>query len=522
LARAANGPGAHPSQQREERVKRALTNGVYFAETYCAPYDPNWSEIMPPFAQDMFRFMASVKPWPYRAGVIMLPPEFMKTTLKQAYALWVTTKSRFYGQLLRAMFMSEEEGMAKGDLAVLKWHIENNERLAADFCDDRGTPLLRPDPNMDKWSDEQIIIERPGVASRDPTWQAKGLDSKGVTGRRLDLFLGDDMVTPKNASSPALRKQALDKMELEIQTRVVEGGQMIVMGNFNDSKDLLSTLAAESRWVLFRRPSLHLKDKPSVAPREGDLFGEQALETWPQVWSKRRLKAEFDSKPNRFRRIHLLDPRAEQGEKLKVSWVQRIPEEQGAGLLKYAKFYMSIDVAAGGDTEDLDYNAITVAAVTQHHIDIVQSFAVRADLPRVIDLLGTIHDSFAAVGYGVQVIGVSKATLDRYFSSAVSMKRPDLVHKMEPISVPGDKETRLEGLGPKAQSGWMRVWDSIWTQRTSDPFDQGEEMTLEEEWREFPYGNHDDRLDSIDVCLRAAQEFDLVGPVDWTMEVAEA
>ncbi len=520
-------PGPAPSENREIRVKRSLANPVFFGQLYFAPYDPNWQDaVIPRFAQEMFRFVVNAQPWPDRAGVIMLPPEFLKTTLiSQVYPLWLTARARVFGQLLRGMLLAEEEGMAKGNLAVISWHILNNERLRADFADTAGHPLLVPDEQMEKWSDEAIIVQRPGIVSRDPTWQAKGLDSKGIQGRRLDRVIGDDVVTPKNASRPAKRKSALDVMDLEVETRVVEGGQILVAGNFNDAKDLLSTLAARPRYRLFKRPSFHRPDNPAEAPEEGALHDPaRSIETWPENWSRRRLMIEYRDKPNRFRRIHLLDPRAEQGEKLKTSWVQLLTEEQLAPLLKYAKIFMAVDPASGGDGEDLDFTNITAGALTAGHFDVLQSFNLRADLPRTIKLVGSIHDAYAGVGAGVVKIGCAKVNMDRVLRDAVVMQRPDLKHKLWELTIPqieAAKEVRLEGLGPRALSGWLRVLDTAWTRLTSDPSDQNEELTLEEEWREFPYGRHDDRLDGLDMAARTAQESTLMGDVDFTLGVAD-
>lgn len=518
---------AGSSADRETRIKRALSNPIYFAELYFAPYDPNWTTQLPKFAHDMMRFVVAAKPWPHAGGVVMLPPEFLKTTLiSQVYPLWLTVRARVLGELLRGMLFSEQEDMAKANLAVLKWHIVNNERLAADFTDASGRPLLMPDPDMQEWSETSIIVHRPGIVSRDATWQAKGLDSSGIQGRRLDVVIADDVVTPRNAGSPALRKRAVETMDLVVETRVVEGGQIILAGNFNDSKDLLSTKAAESRYQLFKRPTVHRPGQPDVAPAESDLDNpEKAIPTWPGNWSLRRFLIEWKAKPHRARRIHLLDPRADQGDRLQTGWVTLVPEEDGAALLKYAKFFIGVDPAPGGDElEDLDFFNVSVIALTQHHADLVRSLSVRGDTVKQADLVGILHDSFSRVGMGVIAIGGAKVAMDRYFRASVKIKRPDLEHKLHEISVPAfeqAKEMRLEGLGPKAQSGWMRVWEPVWDTRTADVADQDQELTLAEEWREFPYGHHDDRLDGLDIALRTAEEFAMVGNVDWKMDLAE-
>ncbi len=520
-------PGAGASSKRDVRVKRALSNPIYFAEVYFSPYDPNWVTLLPRFAHDMLRFVVATRPWPHQGGIVMLPPEFLKTTLiSQVYPLWLTVRARVLNKLLRGLLFSEQEDMAKANLAVLKWHIMNNERLAADFTDASGRPLLMPDPDMQQWAEDSIIVHRPGIVSRDATWQAKGLDSTGIQGRRLDIVLADDIVTPNNASSPAKRKKALDTLDLVIEPRIVQGGQIIIAGNFNDAKDLLSTKSQEARYRLFKRPTVHRPGKPDVAPAERDLANPLlSVPTWPENWPLARFLTEWSAKPNRARRIHLLDPRADQGDRLQTGWVTLVSDEDGAALLRYAKFYIGVDPAPGGDeTEDLDFFNVSVVALTLHHLDLVQSFSVRAGTPRQVDLLGRIHDSFKGVGNGVQAIGGAKVAMDRYFRGSIEIKRPDLKHKLVEISVPeaeAAKEVRLEGLGPLAQSGYLRVWASVWERLTADAGDQNQELSLAQEWREFPYGAHDDRLDGLDIAARTAAEFAMIGDHTFQLAVAE-
>lgn len=501
---------------RLQRVQRALSNPVFFAEAYYRPYDSHWVDPLAPFGQEMLRFLRGC-----RRGVVMLPPEFMKTTLgSQIYPLWLTYRSAVLGDGgLRGMLASEEEGLAAGNLNVISWHILNNEYLKNDFVDETGHPLVYPDPAEDIWNDTTIIIARHG-ASKDPTWEAKGLDSKGVQGRRLDVLIADDLVTPKNAMSPALRKRALDFWDLQFETRLVATGQGIIMGNFNDSRDLLSSLAVRTGYELYKRPSLHKPDEPTTAPREADLGDpERSIETWPEVWPRDRLLEEKTAKPNRFRRIHLLDSRAEQGEVLKLDWVQVI--EPQATPLSYSRYFMSVDPAPGAEVrDDPDFVTITVGALHETHLDVIESLALRSDTPRQVEMISLMHDRYNRVGYGVLAIGGAKVAMDRYLRGAITIKYPELNHKLVEISVPGHKEERLQALGPYAQSGWLRVWTSPWLTLTSDRIDQWQEMTLMEEWRDFPHGKHDDRLDGLDVLVRTAREFANIGEVQAELLVA--
>lgn len=508
---------------KRERVARALANPVYFHLAYIAPHDPNWQRIdgrlgpMPRFGADMLKHAIA-----YERSVIMLPPEHLKTTLlSQTLPLWLTYRSVYFGTQLRGMLVSEEEAMAAANLQVVKWHIEYNDRLLRDFSDDQGHPLVYASESEQVWREDAIVVHRQHV-TRDPTWQAKGLDSKGIHGRRLDWFIGDDVVTPRNADSPTLRKRALDLLELVVETRLVRTAHGVLAGNFNDPQDLLSVKMRQPRWHGFMRPALHLPGKPSVAPRESQV--KDALPTWPENWTMERLLTEYQDKPNRFRRIMLFDPRAEWGERLNVGWVTVIQPELTP--LDHCRFYLALDPASGGEGDDLDFFNISVIAKHGMHADLVRSLDLRGGgLPRQAQMLSTVHDAFNRVGLGVSAIGVAKVAVDRYFGGGFAILRPDLVPKIHEVAVGTGhvtKEARIEGLGPYAQSGWLRVWAGAWQDHTSDPGDQFQELTLMEQWRDFPYGHHDDKLDGLDVAIRTVNDLSLVGDATWNMTAVEA
>lgn len=505
---------ATPAEQRRERVGRALANPIYFGEVYVRPFDQNWTESLPRFAAEMTAFALSV-----RRGVIVLPPEFLKTTLvSQLLPLWLTVRATMLNKVIRGCLLSEEEGMAINNLSVVKWHIEHNDILKADFADQQGRPIVRPDETEPLWASDAIITSRPGT-SKDPTWQAKGLNSSGVQGRRLDWLIGDDIITPLNAFSEAMRTTALRSWDMQFTTRLVRDGRAIVAGNFNDPHDLVSTLSRRAEYRVFRRPAYSVPGKPT---QWRDPSHADCVPLWPSNWDRERGLREKREKPTSFQRIFGLTASDEKGSKLRTDWVTLIDDEETP--LPYCEFFISLDVAVGGEgeTDDLDYTTISVGAVHGAHIDLIESFAMRESLTEQIDMLATLHDRYQRIGKGVIKIVGAKVAMDRLMRSAVTIKRPDLAPKLEPVSVPGDKKSRLEGLGPHARTGYLRVRRSVWDAQTSADADRSQEMTLHEEWKEFPNGRHDDRLDGVDVLLRGAREFDEQGSDEYELEATHA
>jgi hypothetical protein len=485
---------------RQQRVEAALGSPAFFGETYVAPYDPGWAETLPRVAREYLLFMMRV-----RRGVIFTPPETLKTTALQVYALWLTCRYAAFGQLSRltGMFVSEEQKLAERNLGVVAWHIEQNEIIRGDFVDKAGLPLLEPDADEEKWTDAEIVVRRPGKI-KDPTWQAKSGESKGVPGSRIRHMLGDDVITPRSADSPATQEKMLKLWDTQFTPRVYMDGQAVIVGNFNSGRDMLSQLARRSSYAVLRRPTLHVAGDRSKAPDEPS--DPSAVLQVPERWSRERLQLDREEKPNRFRRIHLLDEHAEVGERLKTHWVEIIPPEETP--VAEAGWILALDPAPGGEGDDLDFFNVTVGAVHGEHFDLAISHDTRDSTGEQAELVAAYFDRFSRVGRGVVAIGIAKVALDRYFGGALKILRPDIASKLVPISIStASKTERLEALGPYAKSGWLRCWQPAWEGLTSATVDRAQELSLMEQWRDFPQIAHDDKLDGLDVGCRTAIEF---------------
>lgn len=489
-----------------------------FGEIYMRPYTEGWNEDLPRIAGAILLFCESV-----RRGVVWTPPEFLKTTVvSHLYPLWLTYRAAARGNIgqLAGMLASEEQKLAEKNLGVTSWHIEQNERLRRDFVDPLGRALVEPDPDEEKWTDSTIIVRRPGK-SKDPTWEAKGLDAKGVQGSRLTHLIGDDVVTPRSAGSPAMQRNALKLWDDQFTFRVLESGRAIISGNYNGPRDLLATLAKRKSYRVLKRPALHVPDDPSTAPE--DAADPTAIVALPQKWSRRRLQEAREEKPNAFRRMMLMDPKAEVGERLKVAWMRRVEPE--ATPLGQSRYIMAIDPAPGpaegGDDPsggDRSFFNVSVAALhgegTDQHLDVIVCHDMRGSTSEQADLVVAYHDEYDRIGAGVLAIGIGKVALDTYFGGAVKILRADVGRKLVPIPISErSKNDRIEALGPYARSGWLRFWDDAWTELTSAQIDRHQELSAFEQWRDFPAIAHNDKLDAIDVLCRTAEEHGARGVV---------
>lgn len=484
---------------REKRVAAACGNPVFFGETYVRPYDEAWTGALPEVPRQMLAFAMSV-----RRGVVMTPPEFLKTTtVSQVYPLWLTYRYAQAGKLayLHGALMSELQELAERNLSVIAWHIEQNALLRADFVDIHGRPLVEPDPEQDKWTDEEIIVRR-GTPSKDPTWQAKGVKTT-IQGARLNHFIGDDLVTPGSAKSAAKQADALNRWDTEVTTRLVANGQALIAGNFNHPRDLVSTIASRPSYHVLRRPSLHVPGDPETAP--DDPRDPTAIVALPEKWPRRRILGELSEKPFNFPVIHLLRASVKGGTMLRDSWVTRISLDQIPSVGR--RFLFAIDPAPGAEVDpDPSFFTITVGILTRSHLDVVQSFSARMETTEQVEQLSQMVGNRRDQGH-VAGIGISKVALDKYFRGAVEVGDPSLRPLIHPHSVgQGEKAERLSGLGTYTKGGWCRITEEAWNAKTSDPDDRDQETTLAEEWTTLPMQRHDDRLDGLDVLIREAIE----------------
>lgn len=490
-----SGPSA--TERREKRVALAVANPVFFGETYIRPYDDNWSAALPEVPRQMLAFAMSTL-----RGVIMTPPEFLKTTtISQVYPLWLTYRYAQARKLahLHGALMSELQELAERNLSVIAWHIENNPDLRRDFVDVHGRPLVEPDPEQDKWTDEEIIVRR-STPSKDPTWQAKGVKTT-IQGARLNHFIGDDLVTPGSAKSVAKQRDALQRWDTEVTTRLVAKGQALIAGNFNHPKDLLSTVAARSNYRVLRRPSLHVPGDPEEAPK--DPRDPDAVVALPEKWPRLRILGELSEKPFQFPVIHLLRSATKGGTLLREAWVRRISVDEIPAHGRTILF--SLDPAPGAEVDpDPSFFTITVGILTAKHLDIVESYAARMEPTEQVELLSSMVATRRDEGH-VGGIGISKVALDKYARGAFEVGDPSLRPLLHAHKVgEGSKVERLGQLGTYFKGGWARVTEDAWHAKTSGPDDREQETTLAEEWVSLPMQHHDDRLDGVDVLIREA------------------
>lgn len=184
---------------------------------------------------------------------------------------------------VRILLVGESKPAAKKLLRNIKKHIERNPKVREVF------PHLRrsPDPE-DPWTSEDITIARKGL-SRDPTIQARGVNSESILGSRLDLIVLDDVLNMRNTATQLSRDKTVEWFDTTVFSRIqdeydakgnlVQGGRCYVIGTPWHRDDLLHRLKARKGWS-----SRHYSAVLNYKEHES-----KWKSLWPRVWPVQRL-----------------------------------------------------------------------------------------------------------------------------------------------------------------------------------------------------------------------------------------
>lgn len=459
-----------PHLSREERRKWALLNPALFNEWYIRPFDKKWKTDTPDFHFLMLEFVLS-----HDRVVIHVPVEHAKSTLFSiGFPLWLTYKDRN----IRGAIISNTARQASGFMRRVMWHIANNPLLKEDFgtFEEGGV-----EPSFkEKWTEEQIIVKRDVWGqSKDPTWQAIGVEG-AIYGARLDVAILDDVIDLSNSLTDHTRRRVEDWFHEMLESRIVDGGQIIVLGTLQHEKDLLCSLSENPEYAYLR---LECYDE------------ENHVTLWPEVWPEKRvLRRKRSIGSTRFRKQMQNDRRARTGNMLKTEWlnfygpqheVQLPPSEE---LIFYAGVDPAItDSREKAELEDLDFFVLTILG---YHPATALVFGIeqvrfRGTLPQQIDVLEEKYKQ-----YRFKLVGIEANAYQKALAQAARLSK--LLIPVKTVTTSLGKIPRMEVLASHFET------KRIWIPPTWNAFI--------DEWMDFPDGPHDDTLDSVDIAFKVLQE----------------
>jgi hypothetical protein len=242
--------------------------------------------------------------------VLFAPVEHGKTIqVCVARVLWELGRRLEAGGSPRVLLVSKTQRQAAKPLHAIKAHIENSKDLHRVF------PRLRRS-NFEEWTSTSIRL-RPGspTTAKDPTVQAIGVDG-AIQGGRVDLAIIDDVLDVENTWTHDQRRKVIEWFESTVPGRMVDGGQIIVVGTAWHPHDLMHHLGENVRYNRRRYPAEDQEGKP----------------LWPGVWSPERLRLRREElTPYRYAQQMLCKAVSDDTSRFDPAWFDRC-KELGRGL----------------------------------------------------------------------------------------------------------------------------------------------------------------------------------------------
>ena len=198
-------------EKREQRIKKAEADPLYFCRTYLPHY---FSHAPAPFHYELVRFMEErgkvVTP-----AVVAAPREFAKSTVCSfGYVLHQIC----FGKRHFIIIGSDTEDLASDLTGYLYMEMLYNERLQQDFGE-----LVRANKPVDDFTTANSVR----VKARGRGQRLRGLKHRQ---HRPDLIILDDMENDVNVRNPEIVGQILDWVNSAVYPSLDANGTLMIIG----------------------------------------------------------------------------------------------------------------------------------------------------------------------------------------------------------------------------------------------------------------------------------------------------
>jgi len=319
--------------------------------------------------------------------------------------------------------------------------------------------------------------------------------SGAVTGRGADLLIIDDPHSEQDVNSQTAFDNAWEWYTSGPRQRMQPGGAIVLVMTRWSTKDLTAQLvnaaAKESKadqWEVIEFPAILPNDKP----------------VWPEYWKIEDLLAvKASAGIAKWNAQYMQNPTAEEGAILKREWWQDWDKDYLPALQHVIQSYDTAFLKK----ETADYSAITTWGVFQEnegdpqHLILLDAMKERLEFP--------------------ELRRVAKEQYDYWQPETVLVEAKasglPLTYELRQMGIPvvnfspskgNDKHSRVNSVAPLFESGM------IWAPKAKE-FAQ----EVIEECASFPYGDHDDLVDSTTQAIMRFRQGGLINhPEDYIDE----
>jgi predicted phage terminase large subunit-like protein len=320
-----------------------------------------------------------------------------------------------------------------------------------------------------------------------------------ITGRGADLLIIDDPHSEQDAISGNAFENAYEWYTSGPRQRLQPGGQIVLVMTRWSKKDLTGILLDNQKKV--KGDQWEVVEFPAIMDH-----GTEKKPVWPEYWKLSELESVKATLPvGKWNAQWMQEPTSEEGALIKREWWRKWDQE----FLPDVTYVIQSYDTAFLKKETADYSAITTWGIF---------YPEEGGKPNII-LLDAIKDRF-------EFPDLRREALEQY-----KYWKPDMViveqkasgtpltHELRQMDIPvmtftpsrgNDKHVRVNSCAPLFEAGL------IWA-----PDEQYAEEVIEE-CASFPYGDHDDLVDSMTMAImRFRQGGFLPHPEDYEIEKTE-
>jgi len=366
--------------------------------------------------------------------------------------------------------------IAKAFLRQIKREFEGNETLKELFPD---VLWANPGKESPKWSeDEGVVVKRKGNP-KESTVEAWGLVDGQPTSKHFSLLIYDDVVTRDSVTTPDMIAKVTEAWELS-QALGSDGGHARYIGTRYHFADTYLTIMDRET----ARPRIY------PATVDGTVDGEPVLLTRENLAKKRR-----DMGPYTFGCQMLQDPKADEAQGFKESWLRFWDAESHAGM----NLYVLVD-PAGEKKRSSDYSVFMVVGLgADQNYYVVDMVRDRMNLTERGNTLMRLHRQYQPKGVGYEKYGIMA---DIEFIRVLQGQEN---YRFEITQLGGSvpKNDRIRKLIPVFEQGRMYLPERC---TYVDYEKRSRDLTkdfVDQEFKAFPVAVHDDMLDCLARVLDA-------------------
>ena len=426
-----------------------------------------------PHQEDWYRFIEE-----NQYCLLLAPREHGKSTTFRTWLLWRLCKD----PTLRVLIASHKEELANEFARDVIMHLER-EDLQRDFGFARGRP----------WRIDQAFLNKVRRDSGSTATLSTVSKLAGITGKRFDIIVMDDILTVENCDTEARRRRLERWINKELFPALDhnEKRKWVVIGTRKHPEDWYSKLMEMPHWAC-RVEKLYKKVDGKKVYLWPERFNEEAESI---------LRAQME--PSEFAMEYMNEPVPAEGLRFKREWLRfykTIPVHK-----RHLTYYMGVDPSLGSKKDRATYAGIVVIAFDnrpeEQNIYVVDMVRAKLSLAEQEDLIMQKWIEWEKPEICMEAVMVNRSFSEHMKTVLPHIRLVDYIHAGLRGTSEVSKIGRIENI-----VGWLFKKGKIFLK---DPaISPMSKIFIEEEYTAFPEGPMDlmDALvlacDSVDIRMR--------------------